>query len=233
MGNPDEIKQVAKAVTQLEIEYRNIEELIDYEFNPRDNADAIESVRASIRQFGFINPVVIDDDDVIIVGHTRRAAGRLEGITRVPTIKASHLSESDIRAFRIVDNKVGEIANWNYDLLAQEIAALAEQEANLDMTLYGFKQEQIDCLSEMVLNDCLVPATVTNDVGGNELGEGEGTGERVNRPATTRFVIGEFVLHLPTDVYQAWAREIREDCEFSAEAISQEILRRLGVELDG
>lgn len=225
-----EVSAVAQAMRELTIEYRGIDEVHDYEFNPRNNAEAIEVVRQSIRQFGFINPIIVDQDDIIVVGHTRRAAGRLEGYTRVPTIKAEHLTEKQIAAFRIVDNKVGEVATWNYELLAKEIADME----GVDMTLFGFSQEQVDCLEGMVEDDCLFALA-------QEGGETDVTNSAENAPenaknvapATTRFVLGEFVIHMPATTYQAWAREIREDCEFSQDKINEEILRRLGVEHDG
>lgn len=222
-----EVATIAKAMRDLEIAYRDIDELHDYEFNPRNNQEAIEVVRHSIRQFGFINPIIIDSDDIIVVGHTRRAAGKLEGYTRVPTIRADHLTPDQIKAFRIVDNKVGEVATWNYELLAKEIFDME----GMDMTEFGFKQEQIDCLEGMVQEDCLLTMS-------QEGGEVDDAALPANAPdnaanvapSTTRLVLGEFVLHIPSETYQAWAREIREECEFSPDAINAEILRRLGVE---
>lgn len=222
-----EVRAIAEAMRDLEIVYRDIDEVHDYEFNPRNNKEAIDVVRQSIKQFGFLNPLIVDSDDIIVVGHTRRAAAKLEGFTRVPTITADHLTAEQIAAFRIVDNKVGEVATWNYELLAKEINGMD----GIDMTDFGFKREQIDCLEGMVAEDCLDILEVERQ---------EESSAAINAPANakqaapsqTRFVIGEFVLHVPAEAYQAWAREVREENEFSQDKINLDILRRLGVEYD-
>ena len=105
-----------------------------YEKNPRLNDGAVEAVAASIEKYGFLVPLVISEDKEIVTGHTRyKAALKLKLLT-VPCIVASELTEEQIKAFRLVDNKVGEIAEWDVDLLPLELADIAE-----DLTIFGFE----------------------------------------------------------------------------------------------
>lgn len=87
-----------------------INELTEYENNPRNNESAVQYVANSIKEFGFLVPVVIDKNDVIVAGHTRLKAARQLGLERVPCVLAEGLTEEQIRAFRLADNKTAEIA---------------------------------------------------------------------------------------------------------------------------
>lgn len=111
-----------------------LEEVHPYENNPRKNDNAVDAVAASIKQYGFLVPLVISADHEIITGHTRyKAAGRL-GLSTVPCVIADELTDEQIKAFRLVDNKVGELAGWDVDLLPLELADIAQ-----DMTVFGFE----------------------------------------------------------------------------------------------
>ena len=111
-----------------------LEEVHPYENNPRKNDNAVEAVAASIKQYGFLVPLVISADHEIITGHTRyKAAGRL-GLSTVPCVIADELTEDQIKAFRLADNKVGELAQWDVDLLPLELADIAQ-----DMAVFGFE----------------------------------------------------------------------------------------------
>ena len=124
-----------KNVERIEIEYRSVGDLIPYDKNPRRNDDAVDAVAASISQFGFKVPIVIDENDVVVCGHTRlKAAKRLE-IDEVPTIKAADLTPEQIRAFRLADNKVAELAEWDISGLGAELAALPD----FDFGEFGFE----------------------------------------------------------------------------------------------
>lgn len=90
----------------IEITMRKIEELTPYENNPRNNDMAVDAVAESIKQFGFKNPVIIDKDGVIVAGHTRYKAAKKLGITDIPCISANDLSDEQIKAFRLADNKL-------------------------------------------------------------------------------------------------------------------------------
>jgi DNA modification methylase len=125
----------------MQIEMWTLDRVRPYENNPRINDDAVDAVANSIREFGFAQPIVVDSDSVIIVGHTRLKAARKLGLHRVPVVVASHLSPDQVRAYRIADNKSAELAEWDYDLLPIEISAL--KEANYDLGLLGFDTEEL------------------------------------------------------------------------------------------
>ena len=119
----------------------DITEVIPYANNPRDNSKAIDAVAASIREFGFKVPVVIDRNNILITGHTRLEAARKLGIQKIPAIRAADLTEAQVKAFRLADNKVGEIATWNDGLLAGELQAL--DDLDFDMTDFGFSEDDL------------------------------------------------------------------------------------------
>lgn len=110
------------------------EDLIPYENNPRYNDDAVQYVAESIRNFGFKVPIIIDKDNIIVAGHTRLKAAKELNMQQVPCIIADDLTEEQIKAFRLADNKVGEIAEWDYDLLQQELSDIVD----IDMQDLGF-----------------------------------------------------------------------------------------------
>lgn len=119
---------------RMEIIEKKLGELTPYDHNPRENDGAVDAVAASIKEFGFKVPVVIDGAGVIVAGHTRYKAAKKLGLDSVPCIIADDLSEEQIRAFRLADNKVAELAGWDFDLLNMELAGIEE----LDMTQFGF-----------------------------------------------------------------------------------------------
>lgn len=112
------------------------DELKPYENNPRNNAPAVKAVAESIKQFGWRVPIVVDKDNVIVAGHTRHQAALLLGINSVPVIKADDLSEDQVRAFRLADNKTAELAEWDMEKLNLELAQLSE----FDMAAFGFEE---------------------------------------------------------------------------------------------
>lgn len=116
--------------------FLNISELKPYENNPRFNDKAVDAVAASIKEFGFKVPIVIDKDNVIIAGHTRLKAAQKLGLTEVPVIIADDLTEEQVKAFRIADNKVAELAEWDFEKLEMEL-----KELNIDMNQFGFEIE--------------------------------------------------------------------------------------------
>jgi hypothetical protein len=124
----------------LKIVEKPTSELLPYENNPRFNDDAVDAVANSISEFGFQNPIVINIDGVIICGHTRLKAAQQLGIEKVPCVIADDLSEEQIKAFRIVDNKTGELATWAVDDLNAELATLTD----FDMKNFGFDTSAIE-----------------------------------------------------------------------------------------
>lgn len=114
---------------------KNINELKEYENNPRKNDRAIEVVAKSIKEFGFKVPVVVDKDNIIVTGHTRVKAAISLGIKSVPCIVADDLTEEQIKAFRLVDNKTNELATWDFEKLEEELKGIE----GLDMSEFEFE----------------------------------------------------------------------------------------------
>jgi len=123
------------------VELRPITDIRPYANNPRLNDDAVDAVAASIRQFGFRQPIVVDAEGVIIVGHTRYKAALKLGLEKVPVHVATDLTPEQIKAYRIADNKTAELAEWNYELLPIELGEL--RACNFDLGLLGFDQEEL------------------------------------------------------------------------------------------
>ncbi len=128
---------------KIAIEWIPVTDLHGYEGNPRNNEPAIEPVKKSIEAFGFKVPLQIDDDNVIINGHTRLAAAIALGMEKVPCVRCSDLTPEQARAFRLIDNKTSELALWDAEKLDEELRAL--RELNISMDDFGFdKIEDID-----------------------------------------------------------------------------------------
>ena len=113
----------------------DINQIIPYENNPRKNDKAVDIVAKSISEFGFKVPIVIDKNNVIVCGHTRYKAAKKLGLTDIPVIVADDLTDDQIKAFRLVDNKTSEIASWDDELLIQELMNI-----ELDMTTFNFEE---------------------------------------------------------------------------------------------
>lgn len=129
----------------MKIELWKLAEIHPYERNPRLNDDAVAAVAASIREFGFRQPIVVDADGVIICGHTRYKAALHLGLEKVPVHVAKDLTPEQIKAYRIADNQTASLAEWNYELLPIELADL--QACNYDLGLLGF---DADTLAELL-----------------------------------------------------------------------------------
>jgi DNA modification methylase len=125
----------------MHVEMRKLADIKPYENNPRRNDEAVDAVAASIRAFGFRQPIVIDEHDVIIVGHTRFKAAQRLGMEFVPVHVALGLSPEQARAYRIADNQTATIATWDDDKLPLELMAL--QEAGFDLDLTGFSGDEL------------------------------------------------------------------------------------------
>ena len=122
-----------------------ISELKEYENNPRNNESAVDAVAASIENFGFKVPIVIDKDNVIIAGHTRLKAAQKLGLEKVPCIVADDLTEEQVKAFRVADNKTAELSEWDIDKLESELAELQYfdmEQFGFDLSEFGFEEEK-------------------------------------------------------------------------------------------
>ena len=128
----------------MEIVNIKTDKLIPYVNNPRHNEDAVEKVMASIQEFGFKVPLVIDKNNVVVTGHTRLKAAKRLGIDEVPCVVADDLSDAQIKAFRIADNKVSEYAEWDEELLKIELEQLEEMNFNLDDLSIDYSDFDLD-----------------------------------------------------------------------------------------
>ena len=113
-------------------------DITPYENNPRDNSKSIDRVAESIREFGFLQPIVCDADGVILAGHTRYAAAQKLGLKEVPVLFARNLTPAQARAYRLADNKVGEESKWLNDLLDAELEAVSLEDSAFDLDALGF-----------------------------------------------------------------------------------------------
>lgn len=118
----------------MEVKEWPIEKVKPYKNNPRNNDDAVEATANSIKEFGWQQPIVVDKDGVIIAGHTRLKAANKLGLDKVPVIIAANLTDEQVKAFRLADNKTGELAEWNIDLLGNELDDIV----NINMSDFGF-----------------------------------------------------------------------------------------------
>lgn len=130
-----------------------LEDLREYENNPRNNDGAVQAVADSIKQFGFKVPIVIDSDNIIVAGHTRLKAARLLGLETVPCIIAADLTPEQVKAFRLADNKTGELAEWDLPALEIELAELSEMSLDFDMSDFGFDLSENEEPQEIVEDD--------------------------------------------------------------------------------
>ena len=121
-----------KGVFRMNIFNIDIDKIIPYINNPRNNEEAIDKVASSIQEFGFKVPIIIDENNVVVTGHTRLLASKKLGLKTVPCVVANDLSEAQIKAFRIADNKVSEYSKWDEELLNIELEQLQELNFNLD-----------------------------------------------------------------------------------------------------
>lgn len=128
----------------LLVEPMAIGQIKPYPKNPRNNAEAIDKVAASLKEFGWRQPIVVDEHMVVIAGHTRLEAAKALGMEKVPVHVALGLTKAQIRAYRLADNKTGEIAEWDDELLSAELAALDRDEYNLELT--GFDAGELGAL---------------------------------------------------------------------------------------
>lgn len=120
-------------MNKLEIKYVDIDDIKPYENNPRFNDNAVEYVKNSIKEFGFKVPMILDKNNRIVTGHTRYKASLELGLKEIPVIYADDLTEEQIKAFRLADNKVSEVAEWDWELLDEEL-----EDIDIDMTDFNF-----------------------------------------------------------------------------------------------
>lgn len=126
---------------QLEIIYKPIKQLKPYKKNAKKHPkEQVEKIANSIKEFGFTQPVIVDKDNCVVAGHGRILGAKKAGLKEVPTVALESLTEEQIKAYRLVDNKLNE-SQWEYDLLDKELETLAE---DIDMSLFGFDLDMTD-----------------------------------------------------------------------------------------
>lgn len=123
----------------MKVETVSIDKIKPYENNPRNNDDAVDAVANSIKEFGWQQPIVVDNGRVIIAGHTRYKAAKKLGYKEVPIVVADKLTEEQVNAYRLADNKVGELAEWDDAELSEELNKILD----INMADFGFKDEPI------------------------------------------------------------------------------------------
>lgn len=133
---------------KVKILYKKVDELTPYANNPRHNDGAVDAVAESIKEFGFKVPIIIDEDGEIIAGHTRLKASKKLGMEEVPCIVANDLTPEQVKAFRLADNKVGELATWDFELLESELEAIE----SFDMVDFGFDEAELKDYAKILLS---------------------------------------------------------------------------------
>ncbi|MEY9417771.1 hypothetical protein ABIF69_004213 [Bradyrhizobium japonicum] len=150
----------------LSIVYQPVSSLKPRAANPRTHSKKqISQIASAIRRFGFTNPVLVDDANGIVAGHGRVEAAKAVGLDQVPTVRLSAMSEAEIRAYVIADNRLAENAGWDRELLALELKYLTDLDIDFDVTLTGFELPEIDVLiGELSLADDNDPADAVVEV---------------------------------------------------------------------
>lgn len=197
----------------MKVELVAIDQVIPYARNPRINAHAIEKVAASIKEFGFRQPIVTDKEMVIVVGHVRYEAAKRLGLKKVPVHVATELKAEQIKAYRITDNRVGEESEWDKALLQLEITEL--NDAAFDADLLGFNAEELKEI-QASLEDLL-----EDGFGDDEDGDIE--------EADTTARIGAYTFPIPREQYLEWLEAMKQEVGFEKKEVIAELKRRLGL----
>lgn len=134
----------------MQIQEIFLADLREYENNPRNNDGAVAAVAESIKSFGWRVPLVVDKDNIIVAGHTRYKAAQRLGLDKVPCIIADDLTPEQCRAYRLADNKTGELAEWDFSALEIELAELSEMDIDFDMSDFGFELSEIEDPQEVI-----------------------------------------------------------------------------------
>lgn len=190
----------------------SIEKLVPYARNPRITAHAVDKVAASIKEFGFRQPIVVDSEMVIIVGHVRYQAAQKLALKKVPVHVMEGATPEQVKAYRIADNRTGEEAEWDRELLQLEINEL--DTGDFDKSVLGFNEEELNSLR-------LSLESLQDGIEGEEEGELE--------EADTKATIGPYTFVIERGRYLEWMEEIRQRVGFDKEAIVTELQRRLGL----
>lgn len=199
-------------INSLKMESWPITKLIEYARNPRNNDDVVDQMVSVIKEFGFRIPIVARSDGLVVDGHLRLKAARVLGLEEVPVILADELTDTQVKAFRILANKSASWAEWDDELLRLEFEELKLEEYNLEFT--GFSEDE--------LNDLMVFDEV--DDGYQDSGD-----EKEIKPADVTLAFGEYRSTVNRDKYIEFIEGLRQTVGFDKTAIVNELLRRLGL----
>lgn len=166
----------------------------------------------------------MDKDNILVAGHTRLEAAKQLGLKEIPCIRAVALDEQQIQSFRIIDNKTAELATWDMNDLADEINDLVE--SGIDFVQYGWSQEEIDCLADIVEDDCLSDEELT---GVNAAHKAQKEDHISVDPKSVKVAIGEINFFVDIADYQEWSHEIRKKNKFDQQSIIDDLAKRLGM----
>lgn len=197
----------------MKIELMPLDQVVPYARNPRINAHAVDKVASSIKEFGFRQPIVVDAEHVIVVGHVRYEAAKRLGLKKVPVHIAAELTPEQIKAYRITDNRVGEESEWDKALLQLEIVEL--EEAAFSAELLGFNDEELRDIKAAV--DGLL-----------EDGFGDDENDDIEEADTTAR-IGAYSFPIEREQYLEWLEGIKQSAGFEKKEIIEELKRRLGL----
>lgn len=151
-------------MSDMQIEFMSIEKVNPYQNNPRINDGGVESLAESIKQFGWQQPIVVDKKYTIIVGHTRYKAAKFLKLKEIPVYVANSLSDEQITAYRLADNKTGELSEWDYDKLVEEI----EKASGTDFSKLGFSDIEL-----LGLTEDFAPEDFGDEEGYEDIGEAQ------------------------------------------------------------
>ena len=197
-------------MSKLKISLINTEILIPYANNARVHSDEqVSQIAASIREFGFNNPVLIDSDNGIIAGHGRVLAAKKLSMESIPCVQLEHLTEAQKKAYIIADNKLAENAEWDNELLKIEISSL-EEDYGIEAALLGFGDVDLEALEN------------SGDGYDPDSGEQNGTDE-----ADTQLMLGPYRIPISRDRFLMWEEAIRDSVGFDKESICQEMTQRM------
>ena len=196
------------------IEFWQTEKLQPYDKNPRLHSDEqISQIAASFIRFGMVQPILVDSDAGVIAGHGRLEAAKLVGLEQVPVVVLDKLTEDEKRAYVIADNKLAENAQWDRELLGEELEDLMTKDFEVELT--GFSKDELEQLLSEAHDD------LTDGF------DSEGDGDEAQEESDTQCVVGPYRIPVPRADYLRWHDSIRSAVGFEKESIKNEIRRRL------
>jgi len=190
-----------------------LSEIKPYSNNPRINEAAVSDIAESIEAFGFVVPILLDEKNTIIAGHTRWEAAKTLDLESAPCLYAKGLSDDQVKAFRIADNRLAENSSWNMDLLAEEMQGL--EKSGFQLGVLGFSREELDCILEPVSADCL------DDLNHESVcGDVEKVDPNSGQRTTVRISLGEFSWVIPLSQYNEWASNMRASYSSASDVVA-------------